>query len=49
MTVSINVRMPEGLYREIENAAREGQFSSVPDFVRQSLREKLYNKTEVSK
>lgn len=41
MSVSINVRVPDELYRDIENAANSGKFSSIPDFVRQALREKL--------
>ena len=41
MAISINLRVPEGMYEEIEAAAKEENFTSVPDFIRQALREKL--------
>lgn len=38
---AINLRLPEELYEGIERCANNGFFLSVPDFIRQTLRDRV--------
>ena len=40
-SVPVNLRLPEKLYDEAKKAAHDHGYSSVPDFIRQALREFL--------
>lgn len=41
MNVAVQIRMEDNLYREVEKRAKKELYSSVPDFIRQTLREKI--------
>ena len=40
-SIPVNLRLPEKLYDEAKKAAENHGYSSVPDFIRQALREFL--------
>ncbi|MBX8644828.1 MAG: ribbon-helix-helix protein, CopG family [Thermoplasmata archaeon] len=40
-SIPVNLRLPEKLYDEAKKAAQNHGYSSVPDFIRQALREFL--------
>jgi len=49
MTTQINLRLPDNLLDSAKNYAKEFGFSNVQDFIKETLREKLFEEEEFSK
>ncbi len=48
MTKQINVRMPEKLLKSANKHANEKGFASLQDFIRETIREKLFDEPDLS-
>ena len=40
-TVAVNLRLPKDLYDNVVKCANDGYFSSIPDFIRETLRNRV--------
>ena len=49
MNTQINVRLPEKLLSSAENYAEEHGFGTVQEFIKETVREKLFEESELSK
>jgi len=49
MATQINLRLPENLLDSAKSYAEDYGFSNVQDFIKETLREKLYEQGEFSK
>ena len=49
MNTQINVRLPEKVLVSAQSYAEEHGFSSIQEFIKEAIREKLFEKPEISK
>ncbi|MFH0874486.1 MAG: ribbon-helix-helix domain-containing protein [archaeon] len=49
MTTQINIRMPDNLLDTAKDYAESMGFSNVQDFIRETVREKLFDEPKISK
>ena len=49
MNTQINIRMPQKLLSSVKSYSDEHGFGSVQDFVKETIREKLFDEPEISK
>jgi len=49
MNTQINLRMPENLLNSAQSYAEEHGFGTVQDFIKETVREKLFDEPEVTK
>jgi Arc/MetJ-type ribon-helix-helix transcriptional regulator len=49
MNTQINIRMPEKLLRSVRSYSDEHGFGSVQEFVKETIREKLFDEPEITK
>jgi len=49
MNMQINLRMPQKLLSSVKSYSNEHGFGSVQDFIKETIREKLFDEPEISK
>jgi hypothetical protein len=49
MNTQINIRMPQKLLSSVKSYSNEHGFGSVQDFIKETIREKLFDEPEISK
>ena len=49
MNTQINVRLPEKVLVSAQSYAEQHGFSSIQEFIKEAIREKLFEKSEISK
>ena len=49
MNTQINVRLPEKVLTSAQTYAEEHGFNSIQEFIKEAIREKLFEKPEISK
>ena len=49
MNTQINVRLPEKVLMSAQTYAEEHGFNSIQEFIKEAIREKLFEKPEISK
>ena len=49
MNAQINVRLPEKVLASAKSYAEENGFNSIQEFIKEAIREKLFEKPEISK
>ena len=49
MNTQINVRLPEKVLVSAQSYVQEHGFSSIQEFIKEAIREKLFEKSEISK
>lgn len=49
MNTQINLRLPENLITSVRDYSEEHGFSSIQDFIKETIREKLFDEPEITK
>ena len=49
MNTQINLRMPQKLLSSVKSYSNKHGYGSVQDFIKETIREKLFDKSEISK
>ena len=49
MNTQINIRMPQKLLSSVKSYSEEHGFGSVQDFIKETIREKLFDEPEITK
>ena len=48
MTTTVNISLPQEMYKDAKKAAKERKYSSISELVRDALRRIIYSKEEIT-